>query len=73
MELSESNRPTAITETDKENAEPEEIYLGADRTEEVVERQNGKRFQVIYKSSAQVPVLQRNLYDSHMFQLNNRY
>lgn len=73
MELSESNRPTAITEPDKENTEPEEIYLGADGTEEVAVGKNGKRFKVKYKPFAQVPVLQRNLYNSHMFQLINRY
>jgi hypothetical protein len=73
MELSESNGPTPKTEPDKENTEPEEIYLDSERTEEIVAGQNGKRFKVKYKPSAQVPVLQRNLYNSHMFQLIKRY
>lgn len=69
MELSESNGPTTIMEPDKENTVPEEIFLGADGTGEVTVGQTGKRFKVKYKSSAQVPVLQRNLHNSHMFQL----
>lgn len=46
MDLSESNGPTTITEPDKENTVPEEIYLGADGTGEVTAGQNGKRFKV---------------------------
>jgi hypothetical protein len=72
MEALEPNGPTATKEPDKENTEPEEIYLDADRTEEVAVGQNGKRFKVKYKPSTQVSVPQRNLYKSHMFQLINR-
>jgi hypothetical protein len=73
MELSEANGPTPIKEPDKDTTEPEEIYLGADRAEEVVVGQNGKKFKVKYKPLAQVPELQGNIYNSHMFQPNNRY
>jgi hypothetical protein len=73
MELSESNGPKPIMEPDKENTEPEEIYLDAERTEEVVVGRNGKAFKVKYNPSAQIPVLQRNLYISHKFQLINGY
>jgi hypothetical protein len=61
MELSEPNGPTIIKENEKDTTEPEEIYLGADRTEEVAVGQNGKRFKVKYIPSAEVPELQGNL------------
>jgi hypothetical protein len=73
MELSEPNGPTTIKEPDKESAEPEEIYLGADRTEEVAVGQNGKRFKVKYKPSVQVTELQGNINNSRMFQPINSY
>jgi hypothetical protein len=61
MELSEANGPTTIKEPDKDTTEPEEIYLGVDRTEEMAVGQNGERFKVKYKPLAQVPELQGNI------------
>jgi hypothetical protein len=46
MEESKPNRSTVTREAEKENTEPEEIYLGDDGPEEVAIGQNGKKFKV---------------------------